>query len=159
MCATGALHQVPVAETSCDTCPLIATACHSLLPRCICLGWRASPLQPVRSLTRTLSISPPHRRTVTLPGVQRGDKSSRRVAPELRTKCVRFSPTGRAWAAAATEGLLIYSLDDFVVFDPFDLDESVTPTEARRASAAGQHTKAVLVRSVRCGAMPAPSAP
>ncbi|TFK49171.1 WD40 repeat-like protein [Heliocybe sulcata] len=63
----------------------------------------------------------------TLPGAQRGDLSKRRYRPEARTKCIRFAPTGRAWAAASTEGLLIYSVDDNVAFDPFDLDMDVTP--------------------------------
>jgi periodic tryptophan protein 2 len=47
-----------------------------------------------------------------LPGVVRGDFSARSVAPEIRTRAVHFSPTGRAWAAATTEGLVIFSLDD-----------------------------------------------
>ncbi len=38
-----------------------------------------------------------------------------------------FSLVGRAWAAATTEGLLIYTLDGGVVFDPFDLSVEVTP--------------------------------
>lgn len=29
-------------------------------------------------------------------------------APVVRTRCVTLSPTGRAWAAATTEGLLLY---------------------------------------------------
>lgn len=62
-----------------------------------------------------------------LPGAQRGDLSKRRYRQEARTKCVRFSPTGKAWASASTEGLLIYSLDDTVAFDPFDLDMDLTP--------------------------------
>ena len=64
---------------------------------------------------------------VSLPGVQRGDMSKRRYRLEARTKCVRISPTGRAWAAASTEGLLIYSIDDTITFDPFDLDIDLTP--------------------------------
>lgn len=63
------------------------------------------------------------------------------------TKCVQFAPTGRGWAAASTEGLLIYSLDDFVMFNPFELDESVTPDAAREASLAGEHARALLVRA------------
>lgn len=63
----------------------------------------------------------------TLPGTTKGDMSKRRYRQEARTKCVRFSPTGRAWAAASTEGLLIYSIDDTVAFDPFDLDMDLTP--------------------------------
>ena len=38
-----------------------------------------------------------------------------------------FSFIGRAWAAATTEGLLIYSLDCGMVFDPYDLSVEVTP--------------------------------
>lgn len=37
------------------------------------------------------------------------------------TKCVRFSPTGLQFAAASTEGLLLYSLDDALIFDPAEL--------------------------------------
>lgn len=63
----------------------------------------------------------------SLPGARGGDMSKRRYRPEARTKCVRFSPTGRSWAAASTEGLLIYSLDDSLTFDPFELDVDITP--------------------------------
>ncbi|GAA6015060.1 hypothetical protein JCM11491_001645 [Sporobolomyces phaffii] len=63
----------------------------------------------------------------SLPGAQTGDRARRKYRPEARTKCVRFSPTGRSWAAASTEGLLIYSLDDAVAFDPFELDVDITP--------------------------------
>lgn len=63
----------------------------------------------------------------SLPGAAKGDLSLRRTRPEVRTKSVRFSPTGRAWAAASTEGLLIYSLDDALLFDPFDLEIDITP--------------------------------
>ncbi|RHZ62420.1 hypothetical protein Glove_340g34 [Diversispora epigaea] len=64
----------------------------------------------------------------SLPGTQKGDLSVRRVRPEIRTKCIKFSPTGRSWAAASTEGLLIYSLDEMLIFDPFDLEIEITPT-------------------------------
>ncbi|KAF9971759.1 hypothetical protein BGZ73_005212 [Actinomortierella ambigua] len=65
------------------------------------------------------------RRDDALPGTK--DLSKRNVRPEIRTKAVRFSPTGRSWAAASTEGLLIYSLDDTLLFDPFDLEIDITP--------------------------------
>ena len=38
-----------------------------------------------------------------------------------------LSPTGHCWAAATTEGLLLYSLDRGAQFDPTDLAEDVTP--------------------------------
>ncbi|XP_038138082.1 PWP2 small subunit processome component [Cyprinodon tularosa] len=64
---------------------------------------------------------------ISLPGVRRGDMSSRHFKPEIRVSSLRFSPTGRSWAAATTEGLLVYSLDGSLVFDPYDLDLDVTP--------------------------------
>jgi periodic tryptophan protein 2 len=46
---------------------------------------------------------------------------------------------------ACAEGLLVYSLDEGLVFDPTDLDEDVTPEAARRASASGAHARALLI--------------
>ena len=63
----------------------------------------------------------------TLPGATRGDLSARRTRPEVRVPGVAFSPAGRAFCAATTEGLLVYSLDKLLQFDPFDLDLDVTP--------------------------------
>ncbi|ODV88017.1 hypothetical protein CANARDRAFT_192731 [[Candida] arabinofermentans NRRL YB-2248] len=62
-----------------------------------------------------------------LPGSNRGDISSRATRPEIRVSSVGFSPTANAFACASTEGLLIYSIDDAFIFDPFDLDVDVTP--------------------------------
>lgn len=85
-----------------------------------------------------------------LPGVTRGDFSTRKTRPAIRTKCVQFAPTGRAWAAASTAGLLIYSLDDTMVFDPYDLDMDVTPQNVRKTLANREYTKA-LVMAFRLG--------
>ncbi|XP_065187306.1 periodic tryptophan protein 2 homolog [Sycon ciliatum] len=81
----------------------------------------------------------------TLPGVAVGDKSSRRTKPEIRTKSVQFSPTGRAWAAASTEGLLIYSLDASVVFDPIELDVDVTVSRICSLLDKGEMLNAVVM--------------
>ncbi|CAE6493983.1 unnamed protein product [Rhizoctonia solani] len=81
----------------------------------------------------------------SLPGTQRGDLSKRRLRQEARTKCVRFSPTGRSWAAASTEGLLIYSLDDTIAFDPFDIDLDITPQSALEVLSAGDYLKALVM--------------
>ena len=82
---------------------------------------------------------------VSLPGVQRGDMSKRRYRLEARTKCVRISPTGRAWAAASTEGLLIYSIDDTVAFDPFDLDIDLTPQAVLDTLASRSYLKSLVM--------------
>lgn len=64
----------------------------------------------------------------TLPGATRSDLSVRRTRPEVRVSGIAFSPTGSGFCAASTEGLLIYSLDGNVQFDPFDLDIDITPS-------------------------------
>ncbi|KAL0615505.1 Periodic tryptophan protein 2-like protein [Plecturocebus cupreus] len=82
---------------------------------------------------------------IPLPGVRKGDMSSRHFKPEIRVTSVRFSPTGRCWAATTTEGLLIYSLDTRVLFDPFELDTSVTPRRVREALRRQDFTQAILM--------------
>uniref|UniRef100_A0A2K6UYM4 Periodic tryptophan protein 2 homolog n=1 Tax=Saimiri boliviensis boliviensis TaxID=39432 RepID=A0A2K6UYM4_SAIBB len=82
---------------------------------------------------------------IPLPGVKKGDMSSRHFKPEIRVTSVRFSPTGRCWAATTTEGLLIYSLDTRVLFDPFELDTSVTPRRVREALRQQDFTRAILM--------------
>ncbi|KAF9225973.1 WD40 repeat-like protein [Gyrodon lividus] len=87
------------------------------------------------------------RMDTTLPGAARGagDMSVRKYRQEARTKCVRFSPTGRAWAAASTEGLLIYSLDDTLAFDPFDLTIDLTPQSVLDVLAEREFLKALVL--------------
>lgn len=84
---------------------------------------------------------------LSLPGASRGagDMSIRRYRQEARTKCVRFSPTGRTWAAASTEGLLIYSLDETVTFDPFDLSIDLTPQSVLKMLAANEYLKSLVM--------------
>lgn len=80
-----------------------------------------------------------------LPGAARDDKGKRRVAAEIRSKSVRFSPTGHAWAAATTQGLMVYSLDDAMLFDPVNVDQDVTPTTIRAAVRKEQYAKALIM--------------
>lgn len=84
---------------------------------------------------------------LSLPGVKRGDAAglSRRTGPELRAKCVVFSPAGRSFGVACTEGLLVFSLDDSLVFDPFELGEDVTPAAARAALASRHYARGLLL--------------
>lgn len=62
----------------------------------------------------------------SLPGSHRGAPDARNLRPQVRVTGVQFSPTAGAFGAATTEGLLIYSTDHTVEFDPFDLDMDVT---------------------------------
>jgi periodic tryptophan protein 2 len=81
----------------------------------------------------------------TLPGAQRGDAAARKTRPEIRVPAVAFSPTGRAFCAASTEGLLIYSLDTVFQFDPFDLDVTVTPATTLQTLAQKEYLKALVM--------------
>ena len=87
------------------------------------------------------------RMDATLPGASRGagDMSVRKYRQEARTKCVRFSPTGRAWAAASTEGLLVYALDESLAFDPFDLTIDLTPQSILEVLAERAYLKALVL--------------
>lgn len=60
-------------------------------------------------------------------------------------EAARLHPAGRCWAATTTEGLLIYSLDAQLLFDPFELDTSVTPGRVRAALRQRDFTRAVLM--------------
>lgn len=80
-----------------------------------------------------------------LPGVQKGDMASRNFKPEVNVFSVKFSPTGLSYAAATTEGLLVYSLDRGVVFDPLNLSIEVTPKAARDCIVNQDYSQALLM--------------
>ena len=85
---------------------------------------------------------------ISLPGVVKGDFSSRAYKPEIQVTCVRFSPTSRSWSACTTEGLLTYSLDTTLIFDPFDLDIEITP-KAIRDTLDNQDYSLALMQALR----------
>ncbi|KAF2276474.1 WD40 repeat-like protein [Westerdykella ornata] len=80
----------------------------------------------------------------SLPGAQRGE-GARKTRPAVRVPGVAFSPTGRSFCAASTEGLLVYSLDTGVMFDPFDLDVSVTPASTLETLKRCEYLKALVM--------------
>lgn len=106
------------------------------------------------------------RRDGTLPGATRGDLSVRKQRPEVRVTSVAFSPTGRSFCAASTEGLLMYSLDQTLQFDPFDLEITITPSSTLAQLSQHDYLRALvmvfrlnipsLIRTVYQG-IPAPS--
>jgi periodic tryptophan protein 2 len=81
----------------------------------------------------------------TLPGSKRGDASTRKIRPEVRTRAVELSPTGRAFAAATTEGLLLYSLDKEIQFDPYELEIDITPMTILATLDRKEYLKALLM--------------
>ncbi|XP_034948808.1 periodic tryptophan protein 2 homolog [Chelonus insularis] len=83
--------------------------------------------------------------TLRLPGVRSGNMASRSMKPEVRVFCLQFSPTGQSWAAATTEGLLIYSLDVGLVFDPFYLDLGITVDSVKKTLKEEEYAKALMM--------------
>lgn len=65
--------------------------------------------------------------------------------PVVRSRCVCLSPTGHSWAAATTEGLLVYSLDDSLTFDPTDLTESLTVDAFHQSLKSKSYLRALLI--------------
>jgi periodic tryptophan protein 2 len=88
-------------------------------------------------------------KAIRLPGTRRGDLSSRAFKPEVRVSGLQFSPTGRDFAATSTEGLLIYSLDTKMFFDPFELELDITPASTRKVVKSGQDFGRALLMSLR----------
>uniref|UniRef100_A0A0B7A3F6 Small-subunit processome Utp12 domain-containing protein n=1 Tax=Arion vulgaris TaxID=1028688 RepID=A0A0B7A3F6_9EUPU len=84
-------------------------------------------------------------KAIALPGVKRGDHSSRFWRPEVRIYALQFSPTGRSWVACSTEGLLVYSLDQTLVFDPYDLEMDITPEAIRATLNKGDYSAALML--------------
>ena len=68
------------------------------------------------------------------------------LAPVARS--ILFSPTGRSWSVLTPEGLLIYSRDQSVLFDPFDLTPDLSSETVQNALKEGKHLQA-LVMSLR----------
>lgn len=73
--------------------------------------------------------------------------SSEGLNPVSHALCGQCSvpSAGHCWAATTTEGLLIYSLDTQLLFDPFQLDTSITPARVRAALREGLFTRALLM--------------
>ncbi|PFH57377.1 hypothetical protein XA68_15138 [Ophiocordyceps unilateralis] len=86
------------------------------------------------------------RRGPRLPGSKRGDPSARKQLPAVRVTGLDFAPSGTAFCAASTEGLIVYSLDAMPQFDPFDLDMEITPASTLAVLATERdHVKALVM--------------
>ncbi|KAL2889526.1 Periodic tryptophan protein 2 [Ceratocystis lukuohia] len=84
-----------------------------------------------------------------LPGSKRGDPSARKIHPDVRVTSIGFAPDGASFCAASTEGLLIYSVDSTLTFDPFDLSIEVTPASTLAVLENNQDYLQALVMAFR----------
>lgn len=82
----------------------------------------------------------------SIPGSRRGgDMSSRSLKQEIRVTSIQFSPTATQFACTSTTGLLIYSIDDTAIFDPFDLDFDITPMAIKEAILDKEYLEAFIM--------------
>jgi periodic tryptophan protein 2 len=85
----------------------------------------------------------------TLPGVQTGFYSDHHFgSKDIKTYQVCMSPTGRQWACCSSTGLLVYSLDEQMLFDPYLLDIDITTKNVEKTLREKDYFKA-LVMSLR----------
>lgn len=80
-----------------------------------------------------------------LPGTLKNDIASRNFKPEVGVMALQFSPNGQQWAAATSEGLMVYSLDKGIVFDPFQMSIEVTPKAARALVIDQEYSSALIM--------------
>ncbi|XP_053600590.1 periodic tryptophan protein 2 homolog [Plodia interpunctella] len=71
---------------------------------------------------------------VRVSAARAGDAVARALKPEVRVFSIRFSPTGESFAAAGSEGLLLYSQGAPIdgTFRPYRLEEGSTPHAVRQ---------------------------
>mmetsp|Transcript_9075 Transcript_9075/g.18345 ORF Transcript_9075/g.18345 Transcript_9075/m.18345 type:complete len:850 (+) Transcript_9075:214-2763(+) len=80
-----------------------------------------------------------------IPGAKRLDTGERKSKQEVRTIRVAFSPGGEEFCAVTTEGMLIWRLDEDLVFDPIALTEDVTPHAVNLSLQRGQYGQALIM--------------
>ena len=80
-----------------------------------------------------------------LPGTKNADMSSRTLRLEVRVSALQFSPTGRSFSSVTTEGLLVYSLDRHLVFDPLNLSLDITPQKIRKELECKNYLKSLVM--------------
>lgn len=63
----------------------------------------------------------------------------------MRCKCIKFSPSNDSFCCCTTEGLIIYSIDDMMLFNPIDLDINITIDSIQNTIKEGSINKALLM--------------
>eukprot|EP01025_Chloroclados_australasicus_P005925 TRINITY_DN1192_c0_g1_i5.p1 TRINITY_DN1192_c0_g1~~TRINITY_DN1192_c0_g1_i5.p1 ORF type:complete len:967 (-),score=113.08 TRINITY_DN1192_c0_g1_i5:314-3214(-) len=67
------------------------------------------------------------------------------LKPAIQVRQLALSPTGQCWAAACTEGVLLYSKDTSMSFDPTYLEEDITESAVYKCLNKEQYLRALLI--------------
>ena len=122
----------PTTETG-MVCWTSSTAKPSTTPRaCLWLPW----IWMEATMTSSRAVGGGELIAQGVARIERWEAACRREAVTSRNCCFsgQFSATGREWAAATSDGLLVYALSDDMLFSPVGLEgEDVTPAGIRSA--------------------------
>lgn len=120
--------------------------CHSADGSCLLAAGSFAAVALYHLPTRTLLKQYPiHLHVATPPESGKGLLAPRidSLAPVARS--ILFSPTGRSWSVLTPEGLLVYSRDQSLLFDPFDLTPDLSAESVKAALADGMHLQALVM--------------
>ena len=81
---------------------------------------------------------------IPLPGVKNLDLGQRSFKAEIKVDQIQFSPSGRNWLAACTEGCVLYSLDNETLFDPYQLTSDISPQTTKERLAEKKYQIALI---------------
>lgn len=82
--------------------------------------------------------------TLKLPG-SKATSTSRTYKPIVKVYSTKFSPTGLMWAAASTEGVILYSLDPGGTFNPLNASIGISPQAVLEALDKKMYDFALLI--------------
>lgn len=124
------------------------TICHSADGSCVLAAGSFTAVALYHLPTRTLLKQYPVMISAT--SANTGNTGKGLLAPKIDScapvaRSILFSPTGRSWSVLTPEGLLIYSRDQSLLFDPFDLTPDLSAESVRVALQEGKHLLALVM--------------
>ncbi|VDK18089.1 unnamed protein product [Anisakis simplex] len=85
------------------------------------------------------------KKRIKLAGTKHSDMAERSAKPEIRVQHINFSPTGLSFAVCSTEGVCVFSRDNRLIFDPYELNVEVTPKGIKQKLAQAEYSHALVM--------------
>lgn len=80
-----------------------------------------------------------------LPGTRADNMTTRTLKQIVKVYATKFSPTGQMWAAATTEGVMLYSYDAQASFSPIGANITISPQAILEALESKQFENALYM--------------